>query len=130
MPNVLVIEDEFIVSLTLKVQLEALGCEVVGTARDGQRGVEKARDFAGSLDLIIVDIGLPGLDGIQAIREMRQIDQLDKTTIVVSTSYGDDRVKEALEAGATLALAKPVSTEQLKELVSSLFKRRGRKRGH
>ncbi len=45
--NVLVVEDEFIVSLTLKVQLQALGCNVVGTgAGCGDRGGEDRANWS------------------------------------------------------------------------------------
>jgi len=106
--RVLVVEDEFIVSLTLKVQLEAMGCDVVGTARDAGSAVAQAEAL--HPDVVLMDIGLSGSDGVEATRAiMAQA----PTSIIAVTAYGDDRVQKALQAGARLALTKPVVEEQL-----------------
>ncbi len=113
--NVLVVEDEFIVSLTLKVQLQALGCNVVGTARDAATAVAKTREL--QPDVVLMDIGLVSSNGVEATREiMAQA----PTEIIVVTAYGDDRVQQAVEAGARLALTKPVVEEQLAQAISSV----------
>ena len=127
MPSILLVEDEFVVSMTLRVQLEAIGCEVIGTARSAEDGVQLARKLAKGLDLIITDIGLRGRSGVWLIREVRRLRGLRKTPILVVTAYGDDRVKEALDAGASLALMKPVGEESLAEAISTMLApKRGR----
>ena len=113
--NVLVVEDEFIVSLTLKVQLEALGCNVVGSARDAATAVEKAREL--KPDVVLMDIGLYGSNGIDATRDIMAY---APAQVVVVTAYGDDRVQQALQAGARLALTKPVVEEQLAQAISTV----------
>ncbi len=111
----MVVEDEFVVSLTLKVQLEAVGCEVVGVAREADAAVELASRLRP--DLILMDIGLPGRNGVEATREIMA---RAPTPIIVVTAYGDERVQGALAAGARLALTKPIVEEQLARAIAEV----------
>jgi len=114
-PRVMLVEDEFVVSLALKVQLEAIGCEVVGTADDADSAIEMACRLRP--DVVLMDIGLPRKDGVEATREiMARV----PTRIIMVTAYGDDRVKRALKAGARLALVKPVLEHQLKQAIEKV----------
>jgi len=113
--RVLLVEDEFVVSMTLRVQLEALGCEVVGTARDGDSGIEMAEAL--KPDLILMDIGLRGKSGVAATREVMDV---APTKIIVVTAYGDDRVQQAIDAGAQMVLMKPVLEEQLAQAITQV----------
>jgi DNA-binding NarL/FixJ family response regulator len=114
-PRVLVVEDEFVVAMTLRVQLEALGCEVVGIGRDADSAVAMARDLRP--DLVLMDIGLPGRDGIEATREI--LAEVPARVIVV-TAYEDQRVRQALAAGARLVLTKPILEEQLAQAIEAV----------
>jgi len=107
-PRVLVVEDEFVILLSLRVQLEAIGCEVVGSARDADTAVEQARSL--QPDIILMDIGLPKKDGAEAAREIMAERW---TRIIIVTAYGDERVDEAVRAGACVVLTKPIVQEQL-----------------
>jgi DNA-binding NarL/FixJ family response regulator len=113
--RVLLVEDEFVVSMTLRVQLEALGCEVVGTAKDANTGIDMAESL--QPDVILMDIGLRGKSGVEATREIMQI---APTKVIVVTAYGDDRVRQALEAGARVVLMKPVLEEQLAQALTEV----------
>jgi CheY-like chemotaxis protein len=112
---VLVIEDEFVVATTLRLHLEALGCEVVGVARRADSGVEMAHEL--HPDLVLMDIGLPDRDGIEATRDIvRDL----ATSVIVVTAYEDERVQRALSAGARTVLTKPVLEEQLAQVIGEL----------
>ena len=113
--RVLLVEDEFVVSLTLRVQLAALGCEVVGTARDADSGIEMAEAL--KPDLILMDIGLRGKSGVAATREVMDV---APTKIIVVTAYGDDRVQQAIDAGAQMVLMKPMLEEQLAQAITQV----------
>jgi NarL family two-component system response regulator LiaR len=65
----IIVEDQDIVSLGLKVSLEEFGkLHLVGLAKDGEEAIEMA--LALKPDLIIMDLGLPRLDGIEATRKI------------------------------------------------------------
>ena len=113
--RVLVVEDEFVVSLTLKAQLEAVGCEVVGTGRDADSAVEMTCSLCP--DVVLMDIGLAGSDGIEATR---QIMSIAPTPIILITAYTDARVNRGIKAGARLVLTKPVLAEQLKHAIAEV----------
>lgn len=115
-PRVLVVEDEFVVSMTLRVQLEALGCEVVETARTADQGVDLALELRP--DLVLMDIGLPGRNGVEATREIMEH---SPTNVIVVTAYGDDRVQQAIEAGARMVLTKPILEEQLAQAIAEVM---------
>jgi len=114
--RVLVGEDEFVISLALRGQLEALGCEVVGTAREADAAIELA--IALRPDVVLMDLGLPGKDGVEATRGiMREA----PTPIIVITAYGDERVHRAREAGAAMVLTKPILEEQLAHAIRQVL---------
>lgn len=114
-PRVLVVEDEFVILLSLRVQLEAIGCEVVGTARDADTAVDLARTLRP--DIVLMDVGLPGKDGSEATRAI----MLEAPApVVLVTAYEDERVERALAAGARLALTKPISQDQLAKAIAEV----------
>ena len=113
--RVLVVEDEFVILLTLKVQLEAIGCEVVGTAREADAAVDLARTLRP--DVVLMDVGLPGKDGAEATKAI----MLEAPTrIILVTAYGDERVDRAVAAGARAVLTKPILQEQLARAIAEV----------
>src|SRR5690242_8756152 len=96
--------------MTIKLVLEREG-HAVELATDGLAGM-RAID-AGGIDLLIVDIFMPGMDGIETIREVRK-HQPDLPAIVISgTSLGGpglqapDFLAMAVKLGAIRSLQKP-----------------------
>lgn len=107
--KVLVVEDEGLVAAGLRGQLEDIGHQVVGLAKDGDEAVSLASKLRP--DLIIMDIRIPGIDGIEAARAI--LDQ-EAVPIVFLTAYPDDDfVRRAGEAGAMAYLLKPVNQRAL-----------------
>jgi response regulator NasT len=114
-PRVLVVEDEFVILLTLRMQLESIGCEVVGSARDADTAVDMARTLRP--DIVLMDVGLPGKDGVEATRAIMGE---SPTKIVLVTAYDDERVDKALAAGARVVLTKPIAQEQLAKAIAEV----------
>lgn len=110
MSNILVIDDDPAVRMTIRLVLEREG-HTVKLATDGIAGMKAVE--AGGVDLLIVDIFMPGMDGIETIREVRQ-HQPDLPAIVISgTSLGGpglqapDFLAMAVKLGAVRSLQKP-----------------------
>jgi two-component system sensor histidine kinase and response regulator WspE len=80
-----------------------------------------SRTRCASLDLIILDLCLPKVDGIRVIKEVRS-SAAARSTPIITVSAGDELMhRQALAAGADLALAKPCLPDELREAVRSFL---------
>ncbi|WP_157269185.1 CHASE3 domain-containing protein [Azohydromonas aeria] len=83
-------------------------------ARDGQQAVQALRAQPEGFDAVLMDLQMPVMDGLTATRTIRQeLGMAALPIIVFSASVLPRERDEALEAGATDFLAKPVDIEQL-----------------
>ncbi len=106
---VLIAEDETIIRLDLKGQLEAAGYRVCGEARDGDEAVELARST--EPDIVLLDVKMPVLDGIEAAR---RIMQERSVPILLLTAYTEETlVRRAANAGVFAYLVKPFHANEL-----------------
>lgn len=113
MRNILVIDDEEVLSRTLSRALNRIGFNV-DTAKDGTEGIVKFNNEI--FDLVMTDIRMPGADGIDVVRHIR--DSLRKTTPVVGISG----TPWLLEKGEfDVVLPKPFSLKALTDTVRSLI---------
>jgi DNA-binding response OmpR family regulator len=119
MPRLLIIEDEPAMRTALVETLRGLGYRT-SSAATGPEGLERA--CTEEMDLILLDVMLPGLDGYALCRELRQRGR--RTPVLMLTAKGmvDDRV-EGLDAGADDYLVKPFSMKELIARVRALLRR-------
>ncbi|MCZ6481395.1 MAG: ANTAR domain-containing response regulator [Candidatus Methylomirabilales bacterium] len=111
--KVLVVEDEGLVAAGLKGQLEDIGHQVLGLAKDAEEAVRLASKL--QPDLIMMDIRIPGTDGIEAARAILA---QEAVPIVFLTAYPDeDFVRRAGDAGAMAYLLKPVNESTLRSTI-------------
>jgi two-component system alkaline phosphatase synthesis response regulator PhoP len=94
----------------------------VQTAKDGDQGLQKARDF--KPDLIILDIMMPKKNGIEVCKILRSKPEYDDTLIIFLTALNDElsHVK-GLEFGADDYISKPVSPKIMVSKVNAMFRR-------
>ncbi len=107
----LIAEDELLIALALRSQLESQGFEVVGTAATGQEAVRLCR--ARRPDVVLMDLRMPVMDGITATR--RLMEECPHPVIVVTGNV--ELRQEAERAGAMEYAVKPVLTQQLPGLI-------------
>jgi len=106
--RILLVDDSAFMRKALTMMLESdPGIKVIGTARDGQEGVEKVRLL--KPDLVTLDIEMPRMDGLTALREI-----MDKTPVPVMmvssiTTDGAQATLDALELGAVDFIPKQMS---------------------
>ncbi len=119
--RVLIVEDEPLLVLTLSDRLGAEGYEVEA-ATNGEAGLSRAR--AGSFDLILLDVALPGRNGFDVLRDLRQ--QRVGTPVLMLTARGQviDRVL-GLKLGADDYLPKPFDMTELLARMEAVLRRRG-----
>lgn len=115
--RVVIIEDNADIAELLQRLLELLGQDV-HVANDGIEGIELARKVLP--DLVICDIGLPEMSGLDVARNLRTEDMFRMTELVALSGYGlpEDR-KKSLAAGFSKHLVKPVSMDDIEQLLAS-----------
>ena len=110
MPAILVIDDEAILAKNIKAFLERHGFEV-RVADSGEGGLQAIDDFMP--DAVLIDYNLPGMDGLQLLGEIKRRDA--QARVVMLTGHGSTEVAvQAMKAGATDYLSKPVALSELK----------------
>lgn len=118
MINILVIEDEKLISDIIKYNLEKEGYQV-STSYDGMDAIKKAKEI--NPDLIILDIMLPHKDGFDVCKEIRLF---SKRPIIMLTAKDSEVDKVlGLEMGADDYVTKPFSNRELIARVKSNLRR-------
>lgn len=88
-------------------------------APDGEAGVAMAREHRP--DLILMDVQLPKMSGIEAVRLLRSEPETAATPIIAITSFAlSGNEQRAIEAGATVYMAKPFSPFELLKTIRKL----------
>jgi DNA-binding NtrC family response regulator len=111
--RILVIDDEDSIREYLSMMLEREGYEVTA-ASDGKKAVKLSKRE--SFDAVITDIQLPGMTGIEILGAFRDSDP-SVPIIIVTGHASQESAIEALNLGAFYYLLKPVSNEELKQVV-------------
>jgi len=119
--KILIVEDEKLLSDSLKMLLERKGFEVE-CAYDGRTGEEYAE--LGTYDLLILDVMMPEMDGYQVAREVRAKRCSTPILMLTAKSELEDRIT-GLNAGADYYLTKPFDTRELLACTNALLRRQG-----
>ncbi len=115
--HILVVEDRESLRRMLERALQQEGYEVTVCA-DGEQATSKLA--AGSFDLVLTDLKLPGMSGIEVLRTSREAHP--QLPVVVLTAFGTvGTAVEAMKLGAADFLEKPVEIEDLFQLVESML---------
>ena len=117
--NILIVEDHELTRFGLKTAFES--CDFVGEIYEAE-SAEKGLDIAKQkeINLIIMDLGLPGMDGIQATQKVKALNKDIK--IVVLTSHNDEQeVLSSLKAGANAYCSKEINPKRLTQVVQSVI---------
>ena len=119
--RIILAEDDAVIRLDLKEELERQGYLVVGQVGDGQSAVNLARELRP--DLVVMDIRMPEMDGIAAA-ELLTREKL--APVLLLTAYSeDDLIERARNAGVVHYVTKPWRQSDLKpaiEIALSRFK--------
>ena len=119
--KILLIEDEKLLSDSLKALLTAKGFDVEAVY-DGETGAEYA--LLGIYDLLILDVMMPGMDGYQVARQVRSRRCSVPILMLTARSGVMDRI-EGLNAGADYYLTKPFDSRELLACMNALLRRQG-----
>lgn len=118
---ILVIDDEDDIRQVASRMLQLEGYTVY-QAPDAETGL-RLMEGTGAIDLLLLDLTLPGMDGWDLFHKMRKSPVLSTIpTIIFSATATASRQKEAFEMGAVDYLVKPVSSALLRETVARALK--------
>lgn len=123
---VLVIDDHMIIRQVVEQNLKNMGFADIDTAGSAAEALE--RMAVRNYDIIFVDWIMPGKSGYALMQECREERKFDDVAFVMVTSESDERhMIEALKAGATSYIIKPVLSnvfsEKVKKVLDWLAKR-------
>ena len=118
--KVLFVDDEIDFLETLMKRMKKRGIEVAGVGNG-----EQALDYLNqkSVDVVVLDVRMPGIDGIQTLREIKRIDPLME--VIMLTGHASIEVAiEGMELGAFDYLMKPADIDELFYKIQDAFKKR------
>ena len=116
---VLIAEDDETSAMLISISVKAISKQVI-KVKNGLDAVEACR-MNPDIDLVLMDIKMPGLDGYEATQQIRQFNT--KVTIIAQTAnalYGDR--EKALAAGCNGYIEKPIIKEKLITLINGYLK--------
>jgi two-component system KDP operon response regulator KdpE len=118
MTTILVVEDDRALRIALRAMMRSRELEVleVGT---GEEAVVVAS--GGSVDVIVLDLGLPDISGLEVLRRVRTFS--DVPVIVLTADHEQADKIRALDGGADDYLTKPFDTEELLARIRALMRR-------
>jgi two-component system, OmpR family, KDP operon response regulator KdpE len=116
--RVLVIDDEPQILRALRTSLQARGYDVV-TAPNAETGLDTLATT--EMDLVIMDLGLPGIDGVEATRRIRSWSEIPIIVLSVRDAHADK--VSALDAGADDYVTKPFAIEEVLARIRAVARR-------
>jgi len=113
--TILIADDEHTITDVTKTMLEMLGYKVM-TFNTAESALNEYRRNKEIIDLIILDLGMPGMGGKKAIDEFFSINPFAK--IIVASGYSaEGNIQDTLEKGVKNYIVKPFSQNELSALI-------------
>jgi len=112
--TILVVEDEPTLRRVSGKLLEKLGYQVL-EATSGERALEIFAERRGDIDLVLLDVIMPGLDGLQTLERLRALDP--RVRVILCSGMGETK-EENLPAGVSF-IPKPIPLEILSQKVAT-----------
>jgi DNA-binding response OmpR family regulator len=122
MTQILVVEDEAHLAEGLRFNLEAEGYQV-SVVETGEAALEILRVPEATVDVVVLDVMLPGKDGFSVMSELRQGGQFVPTLMLTARGHPEDILK-GFAAGADDYLTKPFELAILLARLRGLLRRR------
>ena len=118
----LVVDDEPVNAMLLETVLAAGGFKVI-TAASGEEAVELFK--AQPVDMVLMDIMMPGIDGYEATRRIKALDSGGFVPVLFVTALTDEqRLAQCVEAGGDDFITKPISRVQLNAKIEAWLRTR------
>ena len=122
-PTILVVEDDQGVRESLQVVMQVQRYEVAGveTGEAGLREVADRAETVSPIDLVVLDINLPGIDGVETCAQLRRNGYSGPVLMLTARQEVQDRIR-GLDAGADDYLPKPFALDELLARIRALLR--------
>lgn len=118
-PRILAIDDEMDV-LTMYKTLLKKSYNIV-TAENGEKGLAILKEH--TIDLILLDLKMPGIDGLETLKHIKEID--DKATVIIVSALSDIKsAVNSIKKGAADFVSKPFDLEELTTVIENALNRK------
>jgi two-component system OmpR family response regulator len=121
MTRILVVEDEEHLSTIVRFNLEADGYEVI-TVGDGPTALRVMEEQGDAVDLIILDLMLPGMSGYSVCESLRAAGKTTPILVLSARTLTEDRTR-AFDSGADQYMMKPFDLDEFLSRVKNLLAR-------
>jgi PAS domain S-box-containing protein len=115
--TILVVEDEEALRSAVSKMLRRKGCTVIEAA-DGQTGLDHFRANGQKIDIVVLDLTLPGISGRELLGELRRIQPDLK--VIVTSAYSRDWVQDTVDGQPWFYIRKPYRFSQLTGLIRNV----------
>jgi len=122
--HILVVEDEEHLAIGIKYNFEAEGYRVT-LAQDGPAALALLAEHPSGIDLVILDLMLPGMSGYAVCETLREEGNDVPVLILSARTLTEDRIR-GMDVGADQYLEKPFDLDELLAMVRNLLARRSR----
>lgn len=116
---ILVVEDEKHLAVGIKFNLEAEGYQVL-LAEDGPAALLLIEEQGGEVDLIVLDLMLPGMSGYSLCQHLRETGHRMPVLMVSARTLAEDKAR-GFDVGANQYLVKPFELDELLSRVKNLL---------
>lgn len=121
--TILLVEDEQDLLELLRYNLVREGYNVE-TAGTGEDGLKRVRRLGRELDLVLLDLMLPGIDGLEVCRSLKSRETTARVPVVMLTAKGEEAdIVRGLELGADDYITKPFSPRVLMARIGAVLRR-------
>ena len=117
--KVMVCDDSMFARKSMCMFISSLGVKEIVEAADGQQAIDKY--IESKPDIVFMDIVMPVVTGIDALAKIKEADPNAK--VIMASSIGTQQyLKEAIKAGAADFLQKPITNDQVKQILENVCK--------
>ena len=118
--RVLLVDDNVVVRKLIEMQLTNMGFANIDSASNSNEAQEKISVAA--YDIVFLDWNMPGKSSYTLMQEYREDRQYDHIAFVMVTAESQERyTREALKAGATMYITKPIAPATFKEKIERVL---------
>lgn len=119
MLKILIVDDQMINRMLLDALVKSIGHDPV-QAESGQQAIDAVS--AHSIDMILMDIEMPGMNGVEATQHLRENNLVDANMpiVAVTANSGEEDKASYRAAGMQGYIEKPLNIERLKEVIAEL----------